>query len=257
MIKKIIIILLFFTFFLWFSFWADGDCWRITALEKENIKNEAIKNSNVIDKKLYEQALINLKKYCNKDTEVLETNIFVNHLMDLAFRKIDAIEGLSYGLELDEKGKAWRDYLNKIEKEYQTPPKNIYNKFIEYWWKPDINMWANPNTLHWKYKLACADIHNMYDIVSSKKTYDWVRLDKNSFYRTCIISTNIRYQEEVDLVEQIMFQNYYKIVNETLFKWFNQIYWKEFIDLYDKFIIALWNYEYLVRRFMKVTDANE
>jgi len=51
--------------------------------------------------------------------------------MDVAFRKLDAIKSLSYGIDLDEKGKNWRDYLNNIEKDYQTPPKNIYNKFIE------------------------------------------------------------------------------------------------------------------------------
>ncbi len=257
MIKNIVVITSIFISFLGFSFWISNDCLQISTLEKENIKNKAIEGKNIINEKIYDKALINLKKYCNGNTDILETNIFINHVMDVWLRKIDAIEGLAYGVELDEKGKAWRDYLNDIEKEYQTPPKNIYNKFVEYWWKPTDNIWNNNTKLYSKYKILCKDINNMYRIITSTSTYNWIDKISQSFYSQCEGITDKRYNDEVDLVEQIMFQNYYKIVNETLFKWFNQIYWKEFIDLYDKFIIALWNFEYLVRRFMKVTDANK
>jgi len=258
MFKIFILILYLIIFIIWFSFWEnkDNDCTYISTLKTTNIKDNSIKNNKEIDEKVYTQALKNLEKYCNADTDVLESRIFWNHLLDIAFRKIDAIEWLTYWTQTDEQWQSWRKYLNDIEKEYQTPPENIYNKFIEYWWKADANILWNTGTLYGKYILVCDEIKNIYDIITYSKTYNWIQLIPSIFYEKCINLANIRYNNELNLVEQIMFQNHYNIVNKTLFKTFNQIYWKEFIDLFDKFMIALWNYEYMVRRFIKVTDAN-
>ena len=261
--KKLFSFVFVMFFMIWLSFWIDNqtktnDCWYISSLRTEKIRNQALFWNKIIDKEVYNQALANLWKYCNNEANVLDTDIFVNHLMDVAFRKLDAIKGLSYGIDPDEQGKAWRDYLNNIEKDYQTPPKNIYDKFIEFRWTPEQNTWANMKTLCGKYKQVCKEVRNMYQTVTYSKTYSNISMFMipSIFLLNCDKLADLRYNNEANIVEQIMFQNYYKIVNDTLFKSFNQIYWKEFWDLYDKFMIALWNYEYMVRRFIKVTDAN-
>ena len=262
--KKSFSIIFIIFFNIWFSFWIfsstedqkKGDCKNISTFEKNSIKQLVLSWNKIIDEKVYNQALINLKKHCDRQTNVLETNIFTNHLMDVAFRKLDAIKGLSYGIKPDNQWKAWREYLNDIENIYQTPPKNIYYKFIEFRWTPKKNTWANMKTLYGKYKQVCEEIYQKYQILTNKYTYDNKKITPKIFLSNCNKITELRYNNEANLVEQIMFQNYYKIVNDTLFKGFNQIYWKEFWDLYDKFMVALWNYEYMVRRFIKVTDAN-
>lgn len=261
MIKKILLIVSIVLFFVWFSFWAEkeNDCNNISYFK--NLENNSdflsmLEKNKIIDLNVYDQALINLQKYCKKNTDVLLSNIFANHLMDIAFRKLDAIEGLTYWITPDEQWKIWRDYINNVEKKYQTLPENIYNNFIKIWWTPEENIKSNTKTLYGKYLQTCEEIKNMYEFIYSSLTYNKVPITPKLFYYKCRELVKKRYNDEANLVEQIMFQNYYHIVNETLFKSFNQIYWKEFKDLYDKFMIALWDYEYMVKRFIKVTDAN-
>lgn len=241
--------------FIWFSFW-DQDCWYINSIKNDSIKEKALQNAKIIKEEIYNQALINLEKYCNKDNSVPQTKIFVNHLMDVAFRNLDAIEGLTYWIAPDEQWKIWRDYINGIEKEYTTPPWQIYNRFEQERWTPIQNIVANNETLYWKYMQVCEDIKNMYEYITYSKTFEWNQKTPSLFYTECMDKARERYNKEKKLVKKIMSQNYNNIKSKTLFKVFNQFLSKVFQDLNDAFMVTLWNYENMVSRFVKVTDAN-
>lgn len=259
MFKKTIILLLFVLNFTFFSFAKinNNDCKKIETLEK--MKHNIFNNNFffILEEKNYDRAIINLKKYCDWNNETLESSIFINHLLDIQFRQIDWIKWVEYGIELDKQWKARRDFLNNIQKKYNTNPSNIYKNFIKYRGEPDKNISINLDTLYWKYLASCKDLYTIYNYVTFEDTYNWIELSQELFSKKCKWIIKLKYQKEVQLVEKLIFQNYYNIVNKTLFKWFNQIYWKEIWNLYDKFIISLWNFEYMVIRFIKVTDANE
>lgn len=257
--KRLLLILSFMVTLIWFSFWAnnDNDCSNISVFGNNNIENKSLSGNKMITREVYNQALIHLKQYCNwGNKNSLETNIFSNQLLNIAFRRIDGVKGLGYGVASDEQGKTWRSYLNGIEKEYNTLPDQIYKTFEKSWGTAEQNTWANTKTLYGKYKLVCKEIKSIYEILTSHNTYIWIQITPSIFYTKCMALADKRYRDETRLVKQVMFQNNSHRLNDTLFKAFNQTYWKQLWDLYDKFMVNLWNYDYAVRRFIKVTDAN-
>lgn len=238
-----------------FAAWKD--CEIIETLEKNWKTIFSEWEYKIIDKDVYEKSLNNLKRYCDGDKSVLETNVFINQLLDIAFRKLDWIKWISYWIKFDEKAIERREYLNWIQKEYETPPGAIHDKFMQIWWEANDNTKANNNTLYGKYMLACKELKNIFPIIKHSHGFDWSQLTVNSFEIQCNDLVKQRYAKELEMVKKISFQNYNHIVNNTLYKALNQTLWKKLWDLYDKIMQNVWIYEHIVRRYMHVTNARE
>lgn len=235
----------------------EKDCANIENLQAAKKVIYSNWDYKIVDENVYQKSLNNLEIYCNWDTSVLETNIFINQLLDLSFRKLDWLKWLSYWVQFDEKAQQRREYLNWIQQNYETPPWEIYNEFMQAWWEPASNTDANNESLYWKFLLACKELKNIYPKVKNANTFDGNKLTVNAFEIRCNTLVQQRYSKELQMVKKVMFQNYYHITNKTLYKALNQTFWKKLWDLYDKVMHNVWVYEHIVRRYMHVTDANE
>ena len=239
------------------------DCLNIKYFNRlaNTLLDKQLSNNKIVTLDVYKKAIQNLKKYCNLEKWVPETPSFINQLVDVAFRKIDAIKWMTYWLTPDPLWQWRRDYLNTVSKENNEKPQNIIKKFKQLRWTADKNTKANNTTLYWKYLLVCNEVWNVYQYLltnSDKNT----NLISDIFMDTCQQMVKERYMREVTLVQKITFISFYTDVNKKLFESFSKhTEWqKSFSDklmkLYDKFTVALWNFQYLVLRFVKVLDAN-
>ncbi len=215
----------------------------------------------IINKKVYSQAIENLKKYCNLEKWVPETPSFINQLVDVAFRKIDAIKWLMYWLNPDPLWEKRRNYLNKVSKNNNADPENIIKNFEKIRWNAEENIKANNTTLYWKYLSVCNEVWNIYQYLLTKSDKNTNLINK-IFINTCHQMVKERYMREANLIQKITFINFYTDINNKLFEGFSKhTEWQtsfsdKLMKLYDKFTIALWNFQYLVLRFVKVLDAN-
>jgi len=227
-------------------------------------KTEQTKNNKIIKKKVFNKAIINLKKYCNLEKWVPQTPSFINQLLDVAFRKIDSIKWLTYWLPLDPLWKQWRKYLNKISKKNNWKPENIIKNFKKIRWNAEQNIKANNTTLYWKYLLACNEISNIYGylLINKENINNNIELINNIFKSTCQQMAKERYLREMTLIQKITFINFYTDINKKLFENFSKhteeqtSFSDKLMKLYDKFTIWLWDFQYLVLRFVRVLDAN-
>jgi len=222
---------------------------------------EITKDNKIVTEKVYNKAITKLKQYCNLEKDTAETPSFINQLVDVAFRKIDAIKWLTYWLTPDPMWEKRRDYLNKISKKNNEKPVNIITNFKKVWWNPEQNIKANNNTLYWKYLLVCDEIWDIYFYLLGFKDTDDYSLA--FFEDTCKQIAKDRYSKEITLIQKITFINFYTDVNKKLFESFSKhTEWKKsfsdkLMKLYDKFTVWLWDFQYLVLRFVKVLDAND
>ena len=237
----------------------DSNCKNLKSLELIGQNNNYLSATKILNKEIYDTALKNLKKYCNGDTiDVLPSDIFVNHLIDVGFRVLDGFWWkYSYWLPPDELAKQRRNYLNGIMKEYETPPQEIKDKFEEIWGQPQENYKANENNLLGRYLLYCIELVPIYNLIvpntnkEQSSKYAMISL----YYNACKNLAIQRYVKESYLVNRIMFMNTYHHINKVLYKWFIQEFNVKWAKLYDKFLVLLWNYEYVVRRFIHATDV--
>jgi len=262
--KKLIIAFILWLFLInrsygqwWFKI-KDGDCSQ-ASINYFNRIRRITENNKIVTKDVYNKAIENLKKYCNLERNVPQTPLFLNQLLDVAFRKIDAIKWLTYWLVPDPLWEQWRKYLNIISEKNDEDPKNIIAKFKKFWWSPGQNIEANNKTLYWKYLLACDEIGNICNYLNVNDNNTIIH---SIFMNTCKQMVRKRYLEELTLIQKLTFINFYTNIDKKLFKSFlKHTNWGEsFSDklmrLYDKFTVALWNFQYLVLRFVKVLDAN-
>jgi len=156
-------IILNFTTIFWYAFASDSnnidnwDCWFVqetkwgnfwTAFEKRSWQNEII-----YPKESIKRALLNLKASCcqqniiwsdtircktDKENWLLwdnypDSKFLYDHLIDIWFRRLDAIEKLLYEwVVADPIWKEWRDFINKKwNQEEWTTPTDILPKFKE------------------------------------------------------------------------------------------------------------------------------
>lgn len=254
--KKIFLIIMSI-FIIWISFAqnkkiTEKDCNNDILKYLDNLWNKLnnLPNLKIIKKEDYQVAIKNLKKYCNNDWEVLQSPYFINHLLDVWFRKLDAIDPLEYWITFDQEGIKWREYLNWITE--KTKPDDISKNFTEIWGR------KNWTWLYSKYISTCKDLKYIDSYIVSQN--NWYTIT-NNLHNKCINLANQRYQEEANLVSSLMIRSFYKRIDTKLYESFFQKNNKSFADklmkLYDKFTIALWDFQYLVLRFVKVVDANK
>ena len=153
-IVSLIMLISFFSF-LNFSYSKSWNCKNISYLESLTERGDFFEDNKIYKKNIYNTALKNLKKYCEWDaSDVLKTDIFINHIIDVGFRVLDWFWWkYSYGEKSDPKSKEWRDYLNTIMKDYNHDPNLIKQKFEELWWNASLNIIWNENTIYWRYLL--------------------------------------------------------------------------------------------------------
>ena len=250
-------IVLFIAYILNFTVWneenTEWDC-KYKKFFAEIKKNPKFLDwLNIIDKKTFSQAVDNFSKYCAGDWKVLQTPVFVNHLVDVAFRKLDAIDWLTYWVKPHPLWLSRRNFLNSVSQTYKVPPEKIKDQFVSYWGKD--NKW----NLYNLYKEVCAEIWKIAWYVSNN---DSLNFDSKSSFKQfnenkCNELADMRYYKELSFVKKLMFQSFYTIVSDKLYKYFNTNFANKLMDLYDNFIITLWDFDYLVLRFMKVTNANQ
>ena len=271
--KKLIIAFIIWSFLINRSYGQEGfkvhqwDCTTGSIAYFTNLQKFLTKWNIIVTKDVYKKAIENLTQYCNLEKWVPETPSFINQLTDVAFRKIDAIKWMAYWFkkeQLDQKWLEWRKELNLFfnPKNKNKDPKVIINDFKKYRWTAKQNMKANNNTLYWKYLLACNEMSSMYRFLLPADMNNDDNYLKDLFLDTCQQMAKERYMREWTLVQKITFINFYTDVNKKLFESFSKhTKWQtsfsdKLMKLYDKFTVSLWDFQYLVLRFVKVLDAN-
>ena len=198
-------------------------------------------------------ALNNLEKVCKwKNLNwVLNSKSFINQLINTYFRYLDAIQiKWSYLTNYDPDWLAWREIINSfVEKTNQDNPSSdwidkLKEKYYVYW--------TTDKKLYSKYTKFCKKLPEI-----NRTIHAWT--DQNipdSLMDECLVLAENRLAEETLLVNHLIKLNYYKSLKNKLFEMFNNKFAKQWDDLYNEFVISLWNFEYLVTKFIKVTNAN-
>lgn len=158
------------------------------------------KYQNVIPKTAYEKALIHLKAYCCNQKQILcskeETDslpkektypaspYLFDHLIDITMRRLDGIQELVYGLDVDPAGLARRNLITKAANEINgEQAKTIKKEYTAYWTlhkKTTKNLtWVTTNynsensdnfSLGDKYNSLCKIIKTIYEDIQDNKT---------------------------------------------------------------------------------------
>ena len=249
--KKVILIFII-SIFLWISFsiattlkW--WDCQRLEEIKK------IISDKQIFPGQFYEKAFTNLSQYCNWNKNVLNSKYFINHYLDVKFRYLDWFENNS-----DPNAKNRRNFLNQIAKNNYTTkdPNKLIKNLIEIYKK--LRWSTNSNwILYQKYINTC----NKLSSINSKIEDSNLKNNKaniiNAYLPTkCKQLANQRKLQETALVQSIIYKIHYTTIQQRLFKTINQDFLKKWDNLYNKFVVSLWDFMYLVRRFIKSTDAN-
>jgi len=210
-----------------------------------------------------------LKTYCankrssdtNSGLGFVDSAFFANHLVDVWFRRIDAIDGLYYGTT-DDKWKQWRMYIENQKKEHFTHSIKIRDKFVDLWFGWDRQMenvsiseidkmkWNNSN-IAGKYYLVCYETFEI--IVPAVKSYHSISLASYG-QDVCRTMAQERISSEINFTTDIMLRNIWQtiadITKEYIYEWFMN---KRGNTLIDKFNIMLGRFELIVKRYNKRT----
>jgi len=235
---KKIITLLTLSQFLWISLAINvWDCQRLSTIKKL-IPND----------KLYQQAYSNLQKYCNWDKKVLNSSYYINHYLDVNFRYLDWFEENS-----DPQAKERRNYLNQIaEVNYKNiDKKQLLEKYSKYRWI-SRSSWS----LYRKYIRICNNLYSINSIIEPNNLENNKSNIISSYFNKCYQLANKRKLQETILVQTILYKIHYQTIQQKLFRLVNQDFLKKRDNLYNKFVISLWDFLYLVRRFIKSYNAN-
>ena len=166
-LKKILIVTIsIFILIFWYTFASEsndqdvGDCKFVRETKWENlgimVETRSWKNEIVYPKESIKRALLNLKAFCCKKWGILwedtpgceidrkewwlwknypDSKFLYDHLVDVWFRRLDAMENLLYEwVKLDPIWQGRRDFINKKwNQEEWTTPTDILPKFYEQW----------------------------------------------------------------------------------------------------------------------------
>ena len=248
----------------------NDDCCLVNELDVEMTVDRDWKILNMDD---IFMAWDHLNMYCdiiNNQTTItewvkfLESTYFSNHLVDVWFRKLDAVKWLYY-TEPDELGKERRDYIESHKAKHYEHPQIINETMKEIWygddWKlieisiNDVNniKW-DISKLWWRYYQLCDDIYNDRDgILLRFQTYQTAtpyKADKNK----CIALAKKRIESEVAFTSNIISRNITNsiidVTRQYIYEWVLQ--WHA-TDLSDKFARMLWYFEVILKRYNKRT----
>ena len=204
--------------------------------DKTNTGNAILANlAKAMPKETIEKAFEHLKAYCcdsniltncsqNNNNEIYPQSTYLfDHILDVYLRRLDAKEGLLYGLEPDEIRKEWRDFIMARGDDVKwTVPLEIKDKFSSMWRQVanvtnfmgdtelNMNLWKNSfeenikNYDNWtlwdKYNLAC-DVSKY--VSENKLFFDKV---KTTEYNACKKLTNARINNETVYTQSLLMQ---------------------------------------------------
>ncbi len=210
-----------------------------------------------------------LKTYCankrssstNSGLGFVDSAFFANQLVDVWFRRIDAIDGLYYGTT-DSKWKERRTYIENQKKEHFTHPIKIRDKFVDLWFGWDHQMEnvsiSNISKMQWnndyiagKYFLVCYETFEI--IVPAVKSYNSLSL-ATYWEDVCRTMAQERIYAEINFTTDIMLRNIWQtiadVTKEYIYEWFMN---KRANKLIEKFNIMLGRFELIVKRYNKRT----
>ena len=266
MLNKVITLLIFSLFIVSFSFAgyyarSDWNCnkWNIDYYKQLLEDGSIFKGKKIITKDVFETAIVNLEKYCNNEWNWAQTPIFANQIIDVAFRKVDGIKGLAYGVKLDPIWKQYREQINQIEQKHNTDPKKISELFKKTWGSAEDNIDANDKTLYWRYLLIWKEMESLSDkVLTSSSENDKTQPMQDSYLINSIYSlANKRYTKEMRAILKISTQNFYTNAQNKLYKQVNEKFFTKLWNLFDTFSFTLWLSDYIARRFIHGTDVQK
>ena len=206
------------------------------------IENKADKN------KIYQIALGNLIKYCSYSKDTLQTPYFINHLIDTYFRYLDWIKTENYYGPLYPPGVQRRKFLNQVAQNNFT---NTNPEEIKQLYKTEFIEKIEP--LYFK---ICVNLPHIKKWLSYKDSKDTNKINPTNIDQdTCNKLATNRIKQETLLIRWIIFKTMYNTYQKNLFNWFKK-FASKWDKLYNLFIVWLGDFEYLVTKFIKVTDAN-
>ncbi len=191
--------------------------------------------------------------------EFLDSPLIANQLIDIWFRKIDAI---NYFTSPDPLWQQRRKFIEKQKRNHYLHPLTVHEKFIKWWFgdtynlqqfqieKPDQIVWNN-NIIAWKYYQVC---HEVYDIIlPAIKTYNSLS-PVNLWQTQCKLLARKRIIAEINFVSNIIIRNIEQTIADIteayIYAWFMET---RMSRLVDKFMIMLWKFELIVKRYNKRT----
>ncbi len=230
-----------------FSTRQEWDCTNITYLTSIQPLISNLFNDIPDSKTLVNIAISNLEKYCNYDTKVLQTPDFLNHLLDVYFRYLDWIKTNNYSGPLYKKSVLYRKQLNKIaEQNFKNTNPDIVNSLYKDFTQ---NIWP-------KYIEFCKKIPQINNLLTKSSLDSEPKINNTTFWQDyCYQLSELRLSQEINLLNMIQDKIYYTNWDNETFSLF-KAFASQWNNLLNLFIISLWDFDYLVNRFIKVTDAN-
>lgn len=232
------------------------DCWLLNRKSIEDTVNKIFQSSNyeIIEPKDLKIALTHLDEYCKCVSDGTcssyvgaESTFLFDQLLDVIFRKLDAIDGL-YRWEPDVIWKQRRQFIeNEITKIHWDIPENIYKKFKDYWDTQN-------GKLYKRYQKACDEIvsilSNWVWIFPSnyKKEDTSFSIDKQNLLAICHNQVLSRLNKEVAYIQYMMIDKWNKALKTLRENYLmRQIVVKDWPRLLEKFSKFLWYFTRVIK----------
>jgi len=233
-----------------------NDCTIVDGIGIESTANAYGKTYiNVLPAEAFKQALINMKAYCCTKPDLLtctqsekdnaskfypKSEIFFDHLLDIAMRRLDGDKKLAYGLDPDPTALERRTKITEIANSANGTPANtiegIYTGYRTIHTYPIDTVINNYNknvatiSLGDKYNTICELVKKIYEeTVTSDRTIIW-----SSFINGCKNLVRERVKRETGYVKILMVQKSNQLLDET-----TKAYTKKYF-IQEK-MMALWN----------------
>ncbi len=221
---------------------AEGDCVIFSTNQKSENPFQVcdnIKNLKVLNASGCRLAFQSLKDFCEDKSDYLwpESSYIFDHLLDVWFRKLDALDDL-VRWSVDNDWQTRRIYVNKwVENIKWVRPQQIVDVF-NYYWNP--NNWI----LFKKYLYVCDDIEKIISkLITVNYFNNWkstFSFDKDFLKRLCIQQVYSRYYKEEAFIRlllikkgNLMLENEWK---NYVIKQFVQQDWQRLVEKFSKFV---------------------
>lgn len=254
--KKLLAIIIIGSIAITGNVFADDDCNLIleNGIEGTVQHYKVLEYKTVLPEQAFRRALSNLKTYCcikardctneknlTKEELYPKSAFLFDHLFDVTMRRLDGVEKLAYGLEVDIAGKTRREYINKVAsdpngaqameleakyKEYRTlhtKDTNDINHVIKNFSKEN-----NKATLSLadKYNKVCEIIKTMYEGLQKESIIIWSKFETKSFLKKCDNLVAYRVSQENSNVKLLMIKKSSQLLDKVT-KAYTQKYFVE------------------------------
>lgn len=226
------------------SVFADDDCGLVVGKSLEGTMQhyQTFSYKTVISEAAFRQALINLKAYCCtkvrsckdekdkiKEKPYPPSAYFFDHLFDVTMRRLDGVQSLAYGVEVDPAGKAWREYINQVASDPNGTQamklESTYTGYRTLHTKTTKNLddviarFSNTNSetlsLGDKYNKVCELMKVIYESFQDQPIIIWSKFETKSFFRKCDNLVAYRVSRENSYVKLLMIKKSTQLLSNT------------------------------------------